>query len=146
MPLKVRGLKNSTKRKDFFLFCKDQKSQCVFPQETHSVMTDEKFWKLQWGDYAFFAHGTSHSAGVMILFNRFPGSITDHKWNTEGHWLMVAVEINDKRYILICIYGYNNKAVNVNLYAKLSQLINELKTEYSLDKVILGGDHNIAPD
>ena len=52
----------------------------------------------------------------------------------------------NERYILICIYGYNNQAVNVNLYAKLSQLINEWKTAYSSDKVILGGDHNIAPD
>lgn len=85
--LNVRGLKNSIKRKAIFLFCKDQKSQCVFLQETHSVRTDEKFWKIQWGDYAFFAHGTSYSAGVMILFNRFPGSIIDHKEDTEGHWL-----------------------------------------------------------
>lgn len=49
MSLNVRGLKNITKRKAIFLFCKDQKSQCVFLQETHSVMTDEKFWKIQWG-------------------------------------------------------------------------------------------------
>ena len=53
MSLNVRGLKNSTKRKAIFLFCKDQKSQCVFLQKTHSVMIDEKFWKLQWGDYVF---------------------------------------------------------------------------------------------
>ncbi len=109
-------------------------------------MTDEKFWKIQWGYYAFFAHGTSHSAGVMILFNKFPGSIIDHKKDTEGHWLMVVVEMNDKRYILICVYGYNNKATNVNFYAKISQLINEWKITFTSDKVILGGDHNIAPD
>ena len=59
---------------------------------------------------------------------------------------MVVVEINDKHYILVCIYGYNNKAVNVNFYANLSRLINEWKTTYSSDKVILGGDYNIAPD
>lgn len=109
-------------------------------------MDNEKFWKNQWGDYAFFAHGTSHSAGVMILFNRFPGNIMDHKKDTEGHWLMVVVETNDKRYILICVYGFNNQAINVKLYEKLSQLIIEWKTTYDSDKVILGGDHNIAPD
>lgn len=81
-----------------------------------------------------------------MLFNRFPGSLMDHKWDPEGHWLMMVVEINDKRYILICIYGYNNKAVHVNLYAQLSQLINEWKTASSSDKVTLGGDHNTAPD
>lgn len=98
------------------------------------------------GGFCPFAHGTSHSAGVIVLFNRFPGSIIDHKGDMEGHWLMVVVEMNDKRYILICIYGYNNKAVNANLYAKLSQFLNEWKITYSSHKVIMGGHLNIAPD
>lgn len=139
--LNVRGLNNITKRKAIFWFCKDQKSQCIFLQETDSVMDNEKFWKIQWGDYIYFAHGTSQSAGVMILFSRFPGNIMDHKKDTEGYWLMVVVETNDKRYILICIYGFNNQALNVKLYAKLSQLIIEWKTTYDSDKVIMGGDH-----
>lgn len=85
------------------------------------------------GGFCPFAHGTSHSAGVLVLFNRFPGSIIDHKGDTEGRWLMLVVEMDDKRYILICIYGSNNKAVNANLYAKRT---------YSSDKVIMGRDLN----
>jgi len=69
---------SGVKRKAIFLFCKEQKANCIFLQETHSVLNDEKFWKTQWGDLALFAHGSSHS-GVMLLFNRFEGSIIVHK-------------------------------------------------------------------
>ncbi len=89
---------------------------------------------------------TWNSTFSRILFNRFPGDIIDHEKDTKGHWIMVIVEINDKQYILVCVYRYNNKATNVNFFAKLSQLINEWKTTYTSDKVILGGDHNVAPD
>ncbi len=48
LSLNARGLKNSVKRKAIFLFCKEQKASCVFLQETHSVLNDERFWKVQW--------------------------------------------------------------------------------------------------
>lgn len=130
----------------FFLFCKEQKANCVFLQETHSVLNDEKFWIIQWGDLALFAHGTLHSAGVMLLFNRFEGSVIVHEGDKEGHWLMVAVEINDICYILLCIYGYNNKVANREMLEKLGNLVNEWKVIYKSDNVIIGGDFNIAPD
>lgn len=89
------------KKQCYFLFCKEQKTNCVFLQETHSDLNDEKFWKIQWSDLALFAHGSSHLAGVMLLFNRFEGSVIVHKGDTEGHWLMVDVEINDTLYIIM---------------------------------------------
>lgn len=52
--LNARGLKNNVKRKAIFLFCKEQKANCVFLQETHPAEADTKFWKVQWGDNIFF--------------------------------------------------------------------------------------------
>lgn len=75
--LNVRGLKNNIKRKAIFLFCKEIKANLILLQETHSNKDDEKFWKQQWGDNILYSHGTSHSAGVMILFFRFVGKIID---------------------------------------------------------------------
>ncbi len=63
----------------------------------------------------------------MVLFNRFEGSVIFHEGDTEGHWLMIAVEIHDKCYILLCIYGYNNKVANRELFEKLGKLVNEWK-------------------
>ena len=130
----------------YFLFCKEQKANCFFLQETHSGATDEKLWKQHWGDKILFSHGTSNSAGVMILFNRLPGKIMEHKSDTGGHWLMVVVEIHDQRFILTCVYGYNNPTNNRAIMESLGILINEWKTTFMTEKVILGGDFNIAPN
>ena len=61
------------------------------------------------GGSIFFSHGTLHSAGVMILFNRFSGNVINHKKDTNGHWLVVVSEMNGINYILLCVYGYNKK-------------------------------------
>lgn len=55
----------------------------------------------------FFSHGSSHSAGVMILFNRFPGDVIVYRSDSDGHWLMVVSEIYGLNYTLLCVYGYN---------------------------------------
>lgn len=123
--LNVRGLKNNIKRMElvtwrpFFLYCKKVKANLILLQETHSNKDDEKFWKQQWGDNILYSHGTSHSAGVMILFYRFPGKMIDYKSDEAGHWLMVVVEVFDFKMILINIYGYNNRSLNRNMWLKL---------------------------
>lgn len=146
--INVRGLKNIVKRKAIFLFCKEQQANCFlffFLQETHSGIADEKVWKQQWGDDVLFSHGTSHSAGVMVLFNKFPGKVIDHKSDTGGHWLIVVVEMHHQRYILRCVNGYN-RTNNKVMMASLGSLINNWKITYMTEKVVMGGDFNIAPD
>ena len=144
--LNTRGLKNNVKRKATFLFCKEQKSNIIFFQETHSVEADTIFWKQQWGDCVFFSHGTSHSVGVMILFNRFSGNVIYHTSDINGHWLMMVIEFNDVNYILICVYGYNRRTQNKQIYSSLSKMLEGWKVTYSTDKVIVGGDFNLVPD
>lgn len=56
---------------------------------------------------------------------------------------MVVVEMHDQRFILLCVYGFYNRANN---RAMLGLLINEWKIIYDTEKVIVGGDFNIAPD
>lgn len=67
-----------------------------------------------------YSYGTSHSAGVMILFHWFTGKIIDYKSDSEGHWLMVIIETLDFKFMLINIYGYNNKSLNRSMLSKLS--------------------------
>lgn len=115
-------------------------------QETHSVENDTRFWKQQWGDLVFFSHGTSHSAGVMILFNRFPGNVINHISDSNGHWLMVSVEFNNENYILVCIYGFNQKVQNKSMFKSLQMLLKRWRITYSTDKIMIGGDFNLVPD
>lgn len=113
LSINVRGLKNIV-----------SKANCTFLQETLSGIADEKFWKQQWGDQKIFSHGTSHSAGVIMLLYRLPGKVIEHKSDTEGHWLMVVVEMHDQRFILLCVYGFVNRANNRAMLIKLGLLIN----------------------
>lgn len=91
LSLNVRGLRNSTKRKALFLFCKEQpRVNCFFLQETHSI-DNVRFWKSQWGcGDIFLSHGTSHSA---ILFKSIDGKVIVHEGDIEGHWIMVVIEL-----------------------------------------------------
>lgn len=75
--LNVRGLRDSTKRKALFLFCKHTEADRIFLQETDSGETNCKFCKSQWGNSVFFDHGTNHSAGVVILLHKVRGDIID---------------------------------------------------------------------
>lgn len=146
LSLNARGLKNIVKRKAIFLFSKEQKANCIFLQETHSNEEDVNFWKLQWGDSIYVSHGTSHSAGVMILFNRFPGKVIKHASDTNGHWVTVIVEIDNNIYVLMCVYGYNERTKNKELITDLCKQINDLRNSYSIDRIIVGGNFNLAPD
>lgn len=101
LSLNIRGLRNSTKRKANFLFCKEQRRITIFfVQETHSV--DNNFNKWGCGDI-FLSHGTSHSAGVAILLRQFDGKVIVHKNDIEGHRLMAIVEHSDSYYVLVNI-------------------------------------------
>ncbi len=64
--LNARGLRNSIKRKAFYLFCKNKNS-------------DVKFWTSQRGHKIIFSHASTHSAGVAILFNNLPGKVVKVK-------------------------------------------------------------------
>uniref|UniRef100_A0AAX7SHF8 exodeoxyribonuclease III n=1 Tax=Astatotilapia calliptera TaxID=8154 RepID=A0AAX7SHF8_ASTCA len=129
-----------------FLFCKEIKANILFLQETHSGKEEETFWKHQWGDSILYSHGTTHSAGVTILFNKFAGRVIDHKSDGMGHWIMVLVEVCEQKIILINVYGYNNRSLNRNMMSNLSKLIAKWSTTYGSTQVIIGGDFNLAPN
>ncbi len=90
--LNVRGIRDLSKRKALFLFCMSQKREIYFFQETHSSFKDETFCRNQWGGNILFCHGTNHSAGVLILFDRnFSGSILQSFSSSEGRWIIVVI-------------------------------------------------------
>lgn len=72
--LNIRGLRNSTKHKSIFLFCKEQpRVNCFFLTRDALYCYDVNFWKPQC------------VAGVAILLNRLDGKVIDHKSDIEGH-------------------------------------------------------------
>ncbi len=75
--LNVRGLRDLDKRKALFIFIKHREAQIILIQETHSYDNDVKFWESQWGDSAYFCHGTNHSARFAVFLNKLKGDVVE---------------------------------------------------------------------
>ena len=75
--LNARGLRDITKRKSIFLFCKCEKANFILLQETHSKPDDEKFWINQLGDKIILTMAPQDQLGwpffsVTLLVNWWP--------------------------------------------------------------------------
>lgn len=136
------GLSNLVKRKAFFLFCKEFKSDLMFIQETHSCPED--FWKTQWGGEMWLAHGSSHSGGVAILAHTFHGKCVWSKGDSKGHWLILLIDMNDCKFIVVNVYGYCSKDANTSLLGEIENYVNSTMRSHPNAKLIIGGDFNLV--
>ena len=94
MSLNARGIRDYFKRKSIFTWVKQQNTDIVFLQETHSTPDIENEWKFQWQGKMLFAHGTNHSRGVLILFNNeLHFEIKSEYIDTEGRYILVEATI-----------------------------------------------------
>uniref|UniRef100_A0A3Q3ASU9 Reverse transcriptase domain-containing protein n=1 Tax=Kryptolebias marmoratus TaxID=37003 RepID=A0A3Q3ASU9_KRYMA len=129
-----------------FMYCRNKNPHCILLQETHSTDSDEKFWSNQWGDQITYSHGTTKSAGVAILLNNFPGKIIYTKHDSDGHWSLSVLHIEDSLIILGNIYGYCNISKNKELLTTIEVNVEQLKQRFSTKYVLLGGDWNMVMD
>ena len=141
MSLNVRGLGNGTKRKQLFEWIRNKKPDILFLQETHTTAEAETIWKLDWGEEAVFAHGSSAARGTCILFkqsinNKTYKEITD----PNGRYIILDIEMEGLRMTLANIYAPNDDDTSV--YIDVIQLIESLPN----DNQIIGGDFNLVLD
>ena len=67
LSLGVRRIRSATKRRFLFTRLNERRYDIIFLQETYSIVDVEDIWRTQWRGKLFFAHGSNHSCGVMIL-------------------------------------------------------------------------------
>ena len=67
--LNVKGIREKGKRQRIFAWCKEEKADIVFLQETFSSRDVEDKWASEWNGQGIYSHGTSHSKGVLMLIN-----------------------------------------------------------------------------
>jgi len=65
-----RGLSNFKKRRAIFSWCRKQKADLIFLQETHSSKEREAQWKIEWGAEILFSHGSTNARGVAVLIKK----------------------------------------------------------------------------
>ena len=104
-----RGLQDFVKRRKTFHYLRSINSDIVYLQETHSDPNDEKLWKSQWGEQAWFSSGTSNSKGVAILIrNSVKTQVHSVYSDPNGRFLIISVTINGLPLLLVNVYAPNN--------------------------------------
>ncbi len=144
--LNVRGIRENTKRNALFLYFKRSDADIIVCQETHSTDLDVKFWKSQRGNFIYFGHGTSHSAGVMVLLHRFKGDVLNCAADENGRWIVLTVKLDNTTFILCNMYGHNSIVLNKTLFAKVSDVVQYKFSNFQASYVICSGDFNECMD
>lgn len=144
--LNVNGIRDITKRKSLFMFCRRKNADLIFLQETHSVESDVKFWKVQWGDQFYFCHSSQQSAGVAILLNKFNGDIIESLMSDEGRWILLTLKLNNSYFIVCNLYSHNYPAQAKIMFTELCDKLAAFKNKYKEAYLIVGGDFNDAPN
>ena len=140
--LNERAISNFLKRRMIFTWCRKQKTDFFFLQETHSKSDTETQWKNEWGGEIILSHGSPNSCGVAILLKKGVDCVIHSKiLDSQGRYIILKAEIKDKMYVLINIYAPNKDTCIIQF---LNTLLFTLRKE-NLDEeenIILGGDFN----
>ena len=137
--LNIRGLNQTRKRRQLFRWLHINKF--VFLQETYSSESIENIWKSEWGGKIYFCHGTSHSRGVMILFNPKLAALVDNiEIDKNGRYLLLQISISDTAFQLCNIYSPNNNSDQKNFFSSIADVLRKR----SEPNIIIGGDFNCA--
>jgi len=136
----ARGQSNFKKRRAIFSWCRKQKADFIFLQETHSSKEREAQWKKEWGAEILFSRGSTNARGVAVLIkNSFDIDIMMSQTDSSGRLLLFKALIKEENYTIGNIYRPNKDAEAVQFYHKLSKLLrtNDFGNE---ENIIMGGD------
>ncbi|KAJ8033596.1 hypothetical protein HOLleu_23892 [Holothuria leucospilota] len=96
-----RGLRNVDKRRMVFAYLHRHKLDVIFIQETHSVLSDERRWRTEWGHDIIFSHGTNTSKGVVVLFRAGFSPIVSKKiTDVHGRFIILDITVNNDSFTL----------------------------------------------
>ena len=126
LSLNVRGIRSATKRKALFTWLNERRYDIIFLQETYSTADVEDIWRTQWRGKLFFAHGSNHSCGVMILvrsdldFNPRTISCDD-----EGRSIIIEAEVQGSPFLFVNIYAPNKVQDQCRFFDKFNKNIED---------------------
>ena len=136
----VRGIKDTNKRGDMWLYLQKLQADIICLQETHLTENDTHTLKLEWNIEYIVSGKSSNSKGVAILLNNtFNNKIIETIIDTEGRYIILNLLINNLIPIqVVNIYGCNND--NHVWFNNLFDIVDN----QTMDFVIMTGDWNTA--
>ena len=134
------------KRKALLIWLQKQNADVIFLQETYSSKEIENNWRRQWKGPMFFAHGSNHSCGVLVLIK--DGLEFDMKSklaDDNGRYILLDVTVQGSNYILGNIYAPNKTKEQCSFFEDLQQKLYDFVTCQN-QRIIIGGDFNVVND
>ena len=106
--MNVRGIATDIKRRDVFMWLRNLKGNIYCLQDIHCRPECENMWRNEWGFKGIFSPHRSDSRGVAILFNNnFEFKVHKKEIDPEGNFIVIDLEVDNRRITLACIYGPN---------------------------------------
>ena len=101
-------------------------------------------WSQQWGSRIYYSEYESNARGVCVLFNpRIKVKVNKLRYDNNGRFVVMKVEINEKSIVLRNIYAPNDDSPQ--FYLDWIQKVSEFLSEGE-DMIVLGGDFNLVMD
>ena len=139
LTLNVQGIKDKNKQRRLFEWCKNQKADVTFIQETH--LTPELFssFDRKFNGKVLHSPGSSNSRGVAILLHSsFQHKLLNFVNDENGRYIIANIETDKECYTFVNIYGPNDQK-DRNIFFKH---VNDQTTQNSVRLNIVGGDFN----
>ena len=144
----IKGIRNNSKRLFVVEYFRNKlgNNGILFLQETLSTFNDEIIWKNDFNRPVFYSHDTSQSCGVLIAyFGNLSFSVNKHVGDKNGRILILDVNIDEIRYVLVNIYNANNEVEQVQVLSELSELMKNINFSEE-NCIVLAGDLNVFFD
>ena len=139
--LNVRGLANSTKRREIFNWLRAKKMSIYMLQEVHCSAEKSDLWSTERGYHSLFCSFSSRKSGVCILFNNnFELKVLKTFMDNEGRYVLCDMMANGKDITLVNLYAPNDD--NPNFFNTLFTHLLDFQSE----EIIIGGDFNLVLD
>ena len=109
----MRGLGNSTKRREIFNWLRAKKMSIYMLQEVHCSAETCDLWSTEWGYHSLFCSFSSRKSGVRILFNNnFELKVLKTFMDNEGRYILCDMMANGKNITLVNLYAPNDDNPN----------------------------------
>ena len=138
--LNVRGLADSKKRKDVFIWLREKKINIYCLQDVHCAPGSKDRFRSDWGGDVFISTHKNNSRGVAILFNNnFEYTVQDQIYDNHGNIAGLKIALSNQTIALLTIYGPNKDEPEF-YKTQLSQCVVDLDCDF----LIICGDWNVV--
>ncbi|CAM4686499.1 unnamed protein product [Caretta caretta] len=131
--LNTLGCRMALRRSQVLSFLREGGYSVFFLQETHTDLTAEDSWWLEWGDRVYFSHSTIRQAGVATLFSPdlWP-KVLGVTEAVQGRLLLLRVCIEGLVVNLINLYAPTSGPERLQFYQQVSAFLSTLDSRECL--------------